>query len=395
MFVPVKAKADFCGVHHKNLIVASLLIVVLVSSLCVCVFMNNSNGASLTNAVHVKNETELKNTINNSSSKGTTIALDNDITLTDTLTISTGKDITLASNKPSGFYKLIGATDKSTITVEGDSVLRLDGIIVTHVSSAGETAGGISVGIDGLLIMYKGEISGNTVTGEAIPYRPGDYEHSSGGGVHNYGVFEMYGGKISNNHAAINGYGGGVFNLGSFKMSGGEISDNTVSINGGGVFNAANSSFEMSGGKISGNTANWGGGVYNYGSFSMSGGEISGNKGGVVSSGYGTFDRFGGRISGNIDYNVYSEDIGDGTYGGSDGVNNGQGGESSNGNNGTSDGNNGSPDYNGGANNGNNEQIIGSFSLRDFVIVGVGVVGIIIGIVGVVLFFASKKQLGV
>jgi hypothetical protein len=36
------------------------LIFILVSSLLVCVFVNSSNGASLENAVHVKNEDELK-----------------------------------------------------------------------------------------------------------------------------------------------------------------------------------------------------------------------------------------------------------------------------------------------------------------------------------------------
>ena len=88
-----------------SLLFVSLLVVVLFSSLLVGIFMNGTNGASVENAVHVKNENELKNAINNASSKEVIIALDNDITLTETLKISTNKDITLTSNKPNSFYK--------------------------------------------------------------------------------------------------------------------------------------------------------------------------------------------------------------------------------------------------------------------------------------------------
>jgi len=111
--------------HSTPLILAFLLTVMLVSSVFTCIFMNNSNGASLTNAVHVKNETELKNAINNASSKTVTVTLDNDITLTEPLTILANKDITLTSNKVSGYYRLNGAEGMSTIAVEG-GMLKLD-----------------------------------------------------------------------------------------------------------------------------------------------------------------------------------------------------------------------------------------------------------------------------
>jgi len=111
---------------HKPALFTTLLIAVLISSLFTCIFVNNSIGASLKNAIHVKNETELKNAITNTPSKTTTIALDNDITLTDALTIPANKDITLTSNKVSGYYKLNGATNQSTITVETSGVLKLD-----------------------------------------------------------------------------------------------------------------------------------------------------------------------------------------------------------------------------------------------------------------------------
>ena len=70
-------------IYHRSLLLASLLFVVLFSSLFVCVVVGGVNGASLENAVHVKNEDELKNAIDNTPIGGSlTIALDNDITLT-------------------------------------------------------------------------------------------------------------------------------------------------------------------------------------------------------------------------------------------------------------------------------------------------------------------------
>jgi dihydroxyacetone kinase-like predicted kinase len=85
----------------------------LVSSLLACVFVNSSNGASLENAVHVKNEAELKNAINSVTSNKVTIALDNDISFIDNIVISANKDVTLTSNRGTGFYKLIGASDET------------------------------------------------------------------------------------------------------------------------------------------------------------------------------------------------------------------------------------------------------------------------------------------
>jgi len=52
-------------VSCKSLFLASLLIVVLTASLFVCMFMDYSSAASLEAVVHVKNETELKDAINN------------------------------------------------------------------------------------------------------------------------------------------------------------------------------------------------------------------------------------------------------------------------------------------------------------------------------------------
>ena len=117
-------------VYHRSLLLASLLVVVLVSSLFVCVVVGGVNGASLENAVHVKNEGELEDAIKNSAKNtASTIALDNDITLTKTLKIPSNKDITLTSNKDSGYHRLIGANGYRTIEVDDYGVLRLDTVL--------------------------------------------------------------------------------------------------------------------------------------------------------------------------------------------------------------------------------------------------------------------------
>ncbi|MDR2720163.1 MAG: hypothetical protein LBC03_05120 [Nitrososphaerota archaeon] len=191
------------------------------------------------------------------------IALTSDIILTDSaLGIPYGKDITLVSDKPEGFWKLIGVADQNTIDVKGK--LTIDGIIVTHRKGFGC---GVCVNGGGTFFMYSGEISDNKgVKGDGY------------GGVYNMGTFVMSGGIISNNTADVDG--GGVYNIGgSFVMSGGKISKNAVlyvtesgskddikgDINagagvGGGVSLDYGGIFDLRGGVIFGNTASNGGG---------------------------------------------------------------------------------------------------------------------------------------
>jgi len=352
--------------------------------------MNNSNGASLTNAAHVKNETELKNTIN-TATKPTTIALNKDITLTNSLTIPNDKNITLTSSRITGYYKLIGAADVSTITVNEGGVLKLEGIIVTHEN--GDEGRGIIIMENGQLAMHNGEISYNTA----------NYWNYSGGGggVYNCGNFSLYGGIISRNAATIRGSGGGVLNNGVFTMFGGEISYNTVylSYSGGGVANGRDCTFIMFGGEISHNTATAGGGVTNGGTFTMSGGKISNNintqsysnamslGGGVYNS--GDFTMSSGEITGN------SANYGGGVYhsGIYDGVFKWLGGVIS-GNTAIQEGNDVHPKGSGGSptDDGTVNGHGGVFSLETIVLICVCIV-VVVGIVVTVLFFTSKKQL--
>jgi len=66
------------GVSRKFLLLTSVLIIVLASSLSVCVSLNGSSGTSLENAIYVSNEAELRNAISNAA-KPAVIVLDKDI----------------------------------------------------------------------------------------------------------------------------------------------------------------------------------------------------------------------------------------------------------------------------------------------------------------------------
>ena len=145
---------------------------------------------------------------------------------------------------------------------------------------------GVSVnGQNAEFIMYGGNISGNTVTG-------------NGGGVYvnNRATFTMYGGEITGNKATgTNNCGGGVYvsadatntnRTSTFNMYGGTISGNEATDGSGGGVYVYYSTFNMYGGTIgSANTGNkaygkGGGGVYVFnGTFTMSGSAaVSGNS---------------------------------------------------------------------------------------------------------------------
>jgi hypothetical protein len=264
--------------------VSLVFIVVLVFSSFVSMFSGLSLFVLGISDKGVDNEIELKNVINNSAGP-TVIALNNDIALTESLVISANKDIMLTSNKAVGFCRLIGASGESTVIVEAQGILRLDGVTVTHVNCA--RGSGITVNFGGTFVLLDGEISGNI--------------NAMGGGVYNFGSFKMLGGEISNNTADAYQGGGVYVNNGVFEMTGGVISNN-IAHHGGGVYNYGGSLSLSGNSKILSNSADYGGGVYTErGNFSLSGGAISGNTvthmGGGVLNNYGSFEMTGGVIS--------------------------------------------------------------------------------------------------
>ncbi|MCL2134306.1 MAG: hypothetical protein FWH37_01965 [Candidatus Bathyarchaeota archaeon] len=304
----IKFKIDLHSFYNRKAVflVSLLLMVSIGLFFFISAFENVSPFVSGISDIVVSNEIELKNAITDRQFDGpVVIALDKDITITDgSLIISAFTNITLTSNKASGFYKLIGATTAAILQVDSGGILIINGIIITHTNGT-RSCGVVNMGT---LIMRAGEISDNYVGIGGSSFFS-SVEHSYGGGVMNAGVFEMYGGKISGNNARAIGNGGGVYNGGGdsiFMMYGGEISGNTAT-NGGGVCNGG--IFVMFGGEILGNTAEDGGGVCNWGNFTIVGGSITSNTadygGGVynrnsVLGGVYFFDAHGGKILDNV-----------------------------------------------------------------------------------------------
>jgi hypothetical protein len=303
----VRFKFDLHGIRSRKFLFAtSLLLIIVIVFSCIFFAVNNAS-----NVMIKTSEVKLREKVNNAVGP-TVITLDGDVELTEPFIIPSGKDITITSNDgEKGFYRLIGTSNESTIVVETNGVLRLDGVIVTH--EKGVYGNGVFVNFESTLILHSGIICNNTMPdGNMIP------NVEWGGGVVNWGFFIMYGGEISSNTAYT---GGGVLNYGTFEMIGGKISGNTVGTggnvynydmvnlsggcSGGGVFNFYGD-VSVSGGEISNNVAGfYGGGVFNvYGRFSLSGdGVISGNIadiGGGISNRWGNVSVSGGVISSNV-----------------------------------------------------------------------------------------------
>lgn len=291
----VDVEAKFGVRRRKVLLFVSLSIIFLLfmSLFTVCVVVNrDDDGFFVEGAIPVRSGLELKRVVDNAPfGVSVVIALTRDVILTDTLVILADKNVTLVSNSVDKFFKIFGNRG-ATIWVEKGGYLRIDGVIVTH------TVGGEGCGVEvngGVFVLSSGEISGNTNIGSV-------------GGVRNGGTFIMLGGAIINNigyrtsHAGSTKRGGGVYNSGNFTMMGGEISNNTVHAGGGGVTNSYAGVFDMYGGII---TNNRGGVRVESGTFNMYGGEITNNYayyhgGGVYVEYIGVFNMFGGKITSNV-----------------------------------------------------------------------------------------------
>ena len=134
-----------------------------------------------------------------------------------------------------------------------------------------------------------------------------------GGGIHNEGTLNMYGGNIAGN-TAIDAKGGGycaagVLNdggtrknypgAGTFNMYGGSITGNKAEEDGGGVYNDGNGIINISGGSIANNIAKSGGGVYSCnGIITMTDGSIDSNT--ATASGGGIYNNGTSNLSGNV-----------------------------------------------------------------------------------------------
>jgi uncharacterized repeat protein (TIGR02543 family) len=241
-------------------------------------------------------------------------------------------NITIALRSIGGPKTIGGFTVGGGVTLSIDDVIITGGIIVNFggtliMNTGAENNSGVQVLHGGMFFMHGGTISGNRGLGVGVSVAGtgvfnmygGKITEFVGSGVDLVGtsVFSMHGGTISNNVGAIsnninnpNAEGGGVNirgNSSTFTMYGGIISNNQASRRGGGVRvdrlgNEHGNVFTMHGGTISGNI---GGGVHFnlMSNFTMHGGTIIGNTGGGVSSNRAlpvTMTMHNGAILGNI-----------------------------------------------------------------------------------------------
>ena len=132
-------------------------------------------------------------------------------------------------------------------------------------SDNNSAGGGIANMSNATLTLSSGAISNNRA-------------YNSGGGIYNYGLFLMYGGKVTNNEVygiPRGSSGGGILNASTFIMYDGIISENDCVYVGGGLMNGRNC--EIYGGIISNNSALNGAGMRNDGNALIAGGIITEN----------------------------------------------------------------------------------------------------------------------
>lgn len=222
-----------------------------------------------------------------------TLQMTEDIDIVSTLTVESGKNITLDLN---GYMLEFKGETGSVIEVKGeftlkdswsfvstddvahmhnilnpatdDTVLVFGGVITGgkgKVSGSSTLGGAIYIANDGKMTMESGKISGNDISSKSDPH---------GGAIRNEGEFIMNDGEISYNKAVC---GGGIcVNDGNTEINGGAIMWNTATGDGGGVFyenTKSNVKFTFTDGAICYNTAaDVGGGVHLYsGEMTMSG----------------------------------------------------------------------------------------------------------------------------
>jgi|GEM_PF-3415426 len=172
-----------------------------------------------------------------------------------TITIPSGRDITLVSNNLN-IMRTLTQRNRSQRHFIVSGNLILDNNITLCGESADTESGGVSVR-DGTLTMRNGSVIENC-------------RAAVGGAVALHGsTFNMHGGIIRNNRASLGG-GVDIFGNSRMNMSGGTITGNVATIYGGGVWvigTVANGlGLSMTGGAITNNIATHsGGGIYSNG----------------------------------------------------------------------------------------------------------------------------------
>lgn len=164
----------------------------------------------------------------------------------DQIYIAGGSTLVLSDCTKTG--KIIGSKVKSGsggVAYVKNGTLSVYDVKLTGGSAS--TGGAVTVDAKGVLNIYSGEISGNTVTsgkGGAIYIKSG-------------GVVNIYGGTIKDNHV-YSGSGGAIYveDGGTLNLYGGKITGNTASGLGGGIYVEAGGRVNIQGAPVvTGNTA--------------------------------------------------------------------------------------------------------------------------------------------
>lgn len=278
-------------------------------------------------------ESTLQQAVDVAAEGNTTITANKSFIVDGTVTIPSGKTITLTDEgkglsivfkngftgpafrvEPDAALILDGSFNFSCFRIangsfaEVNGAMTLNGGTITRMSLSGSNMGAITVD-GGSFTMGNGELSSISASSSA---------NCGAVYVKNGGKFAMNGGKITG-CMFKNQYSGAVaLANGTMTMTDGTISGNTASDYNaaGGVLVNGTSSLAMSGGTIADNTAKRGGGVCvrENGTFTMSGGTISGNStavdsdtiqlpnaggGGVFVEDNASFEMTNGTITGN------------------------------------------------------------------------------------------------
>ena len=290
----------------------TVLLALIVSLSILPIFKLDTHAAT----VNASTLAELQQAINDAP-PATEIVLTADIPLTATVTVPSGKDITL-----SGGFTLTRTNNAIAFDIkEGASLTWQDIILDGNAQNTGYKSAVINN--QGKLTINGGEIknvrSNGAMVGIVTAKGPNAVLTMNGGSIHDNYMSNQFTNVVKITEGA------------SFFMNGGDISNNTLEHGGSSGLNAAvgvegikgNSTMEMTGGTITGNTADYGGilvGTYslNYtrseswstahyystGTLKLNGGTISNNTaatlgGGIAINGTGKLIMDGGTISGN------------------------------------------------------------------------------------------------
>ncbi|MCH4223033.1 MAG: InlB B-repeat-containing protein [Solobacterium sp.] len=224
------------------------------------------------------------------------IAIDEDITLNDTVTID-GKALTVRSDGK--MIKRNTFTD-AMIAFKNSANVTISNVIIDGNNTVNS--------IKSPLVCYSSTLTlkeGTVVQNSVVKCNGSSDKYGGGvtvtGSENRVSVLNIDGASVINNQSTFSGGGVSVYTYGTVNLISGSISNNSCSVNAGGVYVNSRSTMYMTGGEISGNHATGPGGGVSISAHSVvvqSGGSVSQNTSDAYGGGY---DVFSGEGSGNGD----------------------------------------------------------------------------------------------